>query len=191
MVQKSGEKTSWGNDSSSHYLQDLNIQPVVGNGISAINSMTICIYHDYINVCPERCWGVANATRSNQSLIPWSPTQGVSHPLKNKGQKPLFSKPMLQRRIMNTLPSPPPIFRSTPPKIWSEQWKKTLSCLGSSKSIRCFFFFRGSSGVSNGLPRRAKDLFQRAQRAWKATKSEDSVLWVVGRGLCCANNWCR
>ena len=45
------------------------------------------------------------------------------------------------------------------------------------------FFFRGSSGVSNGLPRRAKDLFQRAQRAWKATKSEDSGRgsWVVLR----------
>ena len=148
-------KTSWGNGSSSHYLQGLNIQPVVGNGISAINSMTICRYISWLYPCLS--WKVLGCCHR---FTPMTAT--------------VFSDPIWASYPDHQLDGVS--------KIWSEQWKKNQSCLGSWKSIRCFSFvaqvvFRMVS------PRRAKDLFQRAQRAWKATKSEDSGRgsWVVLR----------
>ena len=111
------------------------------------------IYHDYIHVCPERCWGVATVLRQWQQRF--FQIQSEPHTL-----------------ITNSMGFPKfEVSNEKKPKLFRIMEKYPM------------FFFRGSSGVSNGLPRRAKDLFQRAQRAWKATKSEDSGRgsWVVLR----------
>lgn len=125
--------------------------------------------------------------RSNLSLIPWSPTQRVSHPLKNKGQKPLFSKPMLhwtQWRIMKNCHPPHQFSGPPPPKILSEQWKKNPKLFRMMEKYPTLFFswlkwcFEWSPQARQGLVP-ASPTGLESNKVWR--------LGFVGRGSCGAN----